>query len=100
MGVILGVWVVFGILAIAVGSGKKMGTGLAFVLGLVLGPIGLIIVAVSPDKPMLEQIDERPEAAGWYRDPTERFAQRYFDGDRWTKHVTSYANGERAEDTL
>ena len=26
--------------------------------------------------------------AGWYRDPTGRFEQRYWDGVRWTEHVS------------
>ena len=27
--------------------------------------------------------------AGWYPDPSGRFAQRYFDGAQWTDHVSS-----------
>jgi len=27
-------------------------------------------------------------AAGWYADPTKRFDQRYWDGARWTDHVS------------
>lgn len=30
----------------------------------------------------------RPSPANWYADPGRRFAFRYFDGDRWTDHVT------------
>jgi hypothetical protein len=26
-------------------------------------------------------------ALGWYPDPLERYAQRFFDGRRWTRHV-------------
>lgn len=36
--------------------------------------------------------------AGWFPDPTGRFQQRYWDGDRWSEHV---ANGtRRATDPL
>ena len=24
---------------------------------------------------------------GWYDDPTERYAERYFDGERWTERA-------------
>lgn len=28
-------------------------------------------------------------SAGWYGDPTGRFASRYWDGQQWTNHVSS-----------
>ncbi len=30
-----------------------------------------------------------PPAAGWYRDPTGRFASRYWDGRQWSDYVNS-----------
>jgi Protein of unknown function (DUF2510) len=36
---------------------------------------------------------------GWHRDPTGRFAHRYFDGARWTSHV-SLGDGRTAMDPL
>lgn len=37
--------------------------------------------------------------AGWYPDPTGRFAQRYYDGSDWTDHVTQ-ADGRPGSDRL
>lgn len=28
--------------------------------------------------------------AGWYSDPTGRYEARYWDGQKWTKHVSHY----------
>lgn len=36
-------------------------------------------------------------AGGWYPDPTGRFPARWWDGSRWTEHVTT-ADGERRTD--
>jgi len=33
--------------------------------------------------------DSDLRAAGWKRDPSRRFAGRYWDGERWTDHVVS-----------
>ncbi len=38
---------------------------------------------------MAEQTTEQQRAAGWKRDPWQRFAGRYWDGARWTGHVVS-----------
>lgn len=35
-----------------------------------------------PPPPLLE--------AGWYSDPTGRYEARYWDGQKWTKHVSHY----------
>lgn len=40
-------------------------------------------IAVSPVGPAVSQ-------PGWYTDPTRRFEQRYWDGGRWTEHVTKH----------
>lgn len=42
-------------------------------------------------------MSEQP-AAGWYRDPTERFDHRYWDGGTWTEHVSR--NGQATTDPL
>lgn len=49
--VIILLWIVMIIVSAIVGSGKKCGAGIGFVLGLFLGLIGLIIVACLEDKP-------------------------------------------------
>jgi hypothetical protein len=36
--------------------------------------------------------------AGWRDDPTGRFAQRYWDGDKWSEHVTA-EDGEQQVDS-
>ena len=33
--------------------------------------------------------DDSDLRAGWKRDPSRRFAGRYWDGERWTEHVVS-----------
>jgi hypothetical protein len=35
--------------------------------------------------------------AGWYTDPTERFSQRYHDGDRWTEGVVDDDGAPRTD---
>src|SRR5690606_31198473 len=36
---------------------------------------------------------------GWVRDPSGRYAQRYFDGTRWTEHVAD-EYGRRSTDPV
>lgn len=38
---------------------------------------------------MAEQTTEQQRAAGWKRDPWQRFAGRYWDGAQWTGYVVS-----------
>lgn len=78
---------VFGAL---LGTDKAMGGAGGFVLGLLLGPLGVLIVAVSKgkEKPTtLQRVQARPEGEGWHPDPLGRFDGRYFDGQEWTQHV-------------
>lgn len=95
--------VISGIIGVVVGAlrgHKKMGTD--FFLGLLLGPIGWLISGlgkeVSADDPAPATSSAAPSRpplapappgtpAGWYPDPTERFAHRHWDGGRWTEHV-------------
>lgn len=80
-------WLICGLLGALIGSGKKMGSLGGFLLGLLLGPIGLIIVAISTKGTTLDKIEARPAEAGWHDDPLGRFDGRYYDGKRWTQHV-------------
>lgn len=38
-------------------------------------------------------------SAGWYPDPQGRFTHRYWDGSRWTEHVSDAA-GQRSTDPI
>ena len=82
-----------------IGSSKGKG-GTGFVLGLLLGFIGWIIIAVLPRSADKEAEFQRqvafagdrstaPSVPGqWAPDPYGRFDHRYFDGRDWTSHVT------------
>ena len=35
--------------------------------------------------------------AGWFQDPYSRFAQRYWDGERWTEHVADTENKQQVD---
>ena len=37
---------------------------------------------IFPPPPLLDE--------GWYPDPTGRYEARYWDGQKWTKHVSHY----------
>lgn len=85
MAVFIVLWGVCVAIATAIGSSKgKAGTG--FALGLLLGLIGVIIVAVMGDD-KLGRVQAKPAAEGWFHDPLGRFDARYYDGRKWTQHV-------------
>jgi hypothetical protein len=134
-------WVFFGFIGAAIGSSKGLG-GTGFILGLLLGPIGILIVAVMSPTPeaqarrdaevagathslggsmqlrpcpwCAEQIqpaavvcrycgrDVQPiavaTAEGWFRDPSGRHPDRWWDGSAWTQWVRDKPGGTRAED--
>lgn len=69
----------------AIGSPKGQ-AGAGFFLGFLLGPIGIIVIAVMKDS-KLNRIQAKPPHPGWWTDPLARFDSRYFDGNRWTQHV-------------
>lgn len=49
-------WIVLSIVVAAIGQGRKIGAGGAFILSLLLSPIiGLIITLISPSKESIEQ---------------------------------------------
>ncbi len=95
-GVLVGAVLLCGIIGAAIGSPKGIG-GAGLLLGLLFGPLGVLIVAVlKPGK--LSQITVRPAGAGWHPDPLGKFDGRYFDGSRWTQHVGRVgADGTRAQ---
>ncbi len=75
-----------GLIGGSITSSKNRGFGVGFLLGGLLGLIGIIICACfKEDK--LGGLTYRPQAAGWFDDPTGRFEARYYDGGRWTKFV-------------
>ena len=79
-----------GLIGLAIGSGRSIGPGGGFFVGLLFGPIGWVIALVSSKNPgpsTLERIERRPDSAGWHPDPLGRFDSRWYDGDRWTQHV-------------
>ena len=80
----------------AIGNSKGQGTA-GFLLGLLLGFIGWIIVAVMEpsDEVRAARNAELASAfavggtnSGWFRDPFSRHQYRYFDGRGWREHVS------------
>jgi hypothetical protein len=91
--VLLLTWVGCGVIGGAIGSSKGNGTA-GFWLGLLLGPIGILIAAVMSATPEKEAEHIRAVQArmgqgtgGWWPDPYNRHEQRYYDGQRWSEHV-------------
>lgn len=78
---VLIIWGVCALLAAGIGASKGQG-GLGFFLGLVLGIIGVVIIAlIKPPQP------EPQQAGGWWPDPYGRHEHRYYDGKTWTAYV-------------
>jgi hypothetical protein len=87
IGAVLANWLLFGLVAGAIGQLKGNATA-GVILGLFLGPVGILIIAViESSKTKLDMIEARPATAGWYPDPLGRTNSRWFDGIRWTQHV-------------
>lgn len=76
---------VFAFIGGAVGQPKGIG-GTGFVLGAILGPIGVLIVATMK-RSVTDRIQARPVGEGWHPDPLGRFDSRWYDGTKWTQHV-------------
>lgn len=87
MAVYVVLWLLFAFVAMLVGANKKAGPGGGFILGFLLGPLGVIITALSGEPTVLSRIEARPESPGWWPDPLGRFDSRWFDGHRWSQHV-------------
>lgn len=74
-----------GFISAAVASSKGLSAGAYFVVGLLLGVIGIIIAAVA------SRAAPAPQPPGWYADPWGQALYRYYDGAQWTYHMS---NGE------
>lgn len=94
----------FGAVGGLIGDKRRMGPGIGFWCGFLLGPIGLLVVAISAPKEDPHTVMMRTPASAypvgppplppppgtpsqWFPDPTGRFEHRYWDGQRWTEHV-------------
>jgi hypothetical protein len=117
-GAFVAVWLalalVGGAVGYAIGNNKGQGA-VGFWLGLLLGFVGWIVVAVM--EPSEEIRAERnaelasafaaggtlpfgmtTASSGWYPDPFSRHQYRYFDGRGWTEHVSN--QGSASTDQL
>lgn len=105
-------WVVFAAAGYAIGKSKGRAS-LGFVLGLLLGLIGIIIIACL--KPVATASSYNyggptygqaggptpagsPPAAQWLQDPSGRHQSRWWSGTAWTDHVAD--NGVTSTDSL
>ena len=55
---VLGLWLFFGLIGLAIGMRKGLSLPLAFVAGCLLGPLSLLMVFVSSDKRKCPSCDE------------------------------------------
>ena len=62
-------------IACAISQAKNRPGREGFLLGFLLGPIGIIIVLCLP---------KMAASRGWYQDPSDPGQQRYWDGVRWS----------------
>lgn len=90
------IWIISALVGAIIGNVKGR-TVEGFVLGLLLGLIGVLISALLSKTPAkkAEEIAEMravmgtaPVAGGWWPDPHGRHQLRYWDGTRWTEHVS------------
>lgn len=77
-------WVLCGIASGMIASNKGLSFGAYFVLGLVLGVIGVIIALASKGTPAARR---QVTAPGWYPCPYTNGVIRYHDGYQWTQHT-------------
>lgn len=72
--------VICGMVAATIADRKGLSAGGYFLLGIVLGLLGVAIAAIVQPR----QVTPAP---GWYEDPWHLSPRRYFDGHQWTGHT-------------
>jgi hypothetical protein len=80
----------------AIGRAKER-PGLGLVLGLFLGWIGWIIIAVIPRRSASMTRAQKP-SRGWFPDPYRTHELRFFDGNEWRADVAD--RGEMSQDPI
>lgn len=86
--------IVCAFVGLIIGANKGLALG-GFLLGGMLGVLGLIILIVMKPGPSHQQ-PQPLTPAGWYRDPWGAHQTRYWDGAAWTPNVAD--NGVSALD--
>ncbi len=77
--------VFFGVLSALITHQKGRGWGEGLALGGLLGIVGLIIATlVKPSVAPALPLPAGQLAAGWYLDPTDAAAERYWNGRAWS----------------
>ena len=75
-------WGLQGGIACAISQAKNQSGRDGFLMGVLLGPIGIIIALCLPKLPAPAQVVLPP--AGWYPDPADPSGRRWWDGARWS----------------
>lgn len=80
----------FGAIGAAIGSSKGS-TFEGLILGALLGIIGIIILLFMKPRNKTPPWAQGTSTTivGWHPDPFNRFQLRYYDGAKWTAHVSS-----------
>ena len=80
-------WALCGGIGCAINQAKNRSGVEGFLLGGLLGVIGVIIVLCLPKLPSTEMPRAWPSALpppGWYQDPADPDQHRWWDGARWS----------------
>jgi hypothetical protein len=101
LGVLLGICLLSALLAASIASSKGLSSGGFFVAGLLL-PVVAVVVARpwQPRQPSTLDWLRPASGVGWWPDPTGRFDQRYFDGQRGTRDVFRDADHRQLENPV
>jgi hypothetical protein len=114
MAAVVIIWLACAGIGYAIGNAKGRGTE-GLLLGLILGVIGIIIIALLKPRPVAGGYPSMPPVpstpanpmsptapsttpAGWHPDPSGRHQHRYWDGSAWTEHVAD--NGVSGTDPV